>query len=81
MESSQHGIITTQCGDKMLSNDTFLETRTQRLLDRFIFVEKELGVHLMRTLIIRRVYALAEILSKTFVKNEGKLGTLFTIMV
>ena len=28
-----------------------------------------------------RVYTLAEILSKIFVKKEGKLGTLFTIMV
>ena len=28
-----------------------------------------------------RVYTLAEILSKIFVKNEGKLGTLFAFMV
>ena len=27
-----------------------------------------------------RVYTLVEILSKIFVKNEGKLGTLFTFM-
>ena len=28
-----------------------------------------------------RVYTLADILSKILVKNEGKLGTLYTIMV
>ena len=38
-------IITPQCVDKMLSNNTFLETRIQRLLDGLIFVEKGLGVH------------------------------------
>ena len=66
----------------MLSNDTFLETRIQRLLDGLIFVEKGLGVHVQRMLKMSRVYTLAEILSKIFVKkNEGKLVTLFTIMV
>ena len=39
LESSQHGIITPQCVDKMLSNNTFLETRIQWLLDGLIFVE------------------------------------------
>ena len=34
----------------MLSNNTFLETRIQRLLDGLIFVEKVLGVHLQRML-------------------------------
>ena len=29
----------------MLSNNTFLETRIQRLLDDLIFVEKGLGMH------------------------------------
>ena len=58
-----------------------METRIQRLLDGLIFVEKGLGVHLQRMLKMSRVYTLAEILSKLFVKNEGKLGTLFTIMV
>ena len=65
----------------MLSNNTFLETRIQRLLDGLIFVKKGLGVHEQRMLKMSRVYTLAEILSKIFVKNEGKLGTLFTIMV
>ena len=59
----------------MLSNDTFLETRIQRLLDGFIFVERGLGVHVQRTLKMSRVYALAEFLSKIFVKkNEGNWG-------
>ena len=55
----------------MLSNNTFLETRIQRLLDGLISVEKGLGVHVQCML----VYTLAGILSKIFVKNEGNLGT------
>ena len=39
-ESSKHGIITLQCVDKMLSNNTFLETRIERLLNGLIFFEK-----------------------------------------
>ena len=65
-----HGIITPQCVDKMLSNNTFLETRIQRLLHGLIFVEKGLGVHVQRMLKMNRVYTLAEILSKIFVKLE-----------
>ena len=66
----------------MLSNNTFLESRTQLLLDGLNFVEKGLSVHVQRMLKMRRVYTRAEILSKIFVKrNEEKLGTLFTIMV
>ena len=38
-------------------------------------------MHVQRMLKMSRVYTLAEILSKVFVKNEGKLGILFTIMV
>ena len=34
----------------MLSNNTFLETRIQRLLDGLIFVEKGLVVHVLRML-------------------------------
>ena len=79
-ESSLLGIITPQCVDKMLLNNTFLETRIQRLLDGIIFVEKGLGVHVLCMLKISRVYTLAEILSKIFVK-KGKLGTLIMIMV
>ena len=65
----------------MLSNNTFSETRIQWLLDGLIFVEKGLGVHVQRMLKISRFYTLAWILSKMFVKNEGKLGTLFTIII
>ena len=65
----------------MLSNDTFLETRIQQLLDGLMFVENGLGVLMQRMLKMCRIYTLAEILSQIFVKNEGLLGTLFTIMV
>ena len=60
----------------MLSNNTFLETRIQRLLDGLFFVEKGLGVHVHRMLKISRVYKLAEILSKIFVKKRMKIGDL-----
>ena len=65
----------------MLSNNTIFETRIQRLLDGLFFVEKRLRVHVQRMLKMSRVYTLAEILSKILVKHEGKLGTLYTIMV
>ena len=38
-------------------------------------------MHVQRMLKISRVYTLAENLSKVIVKNEGKLGALFTNMV
>ena len=39
-------------------------------------------MHVQRMLKTSRVYTLDEILSKIFVKkNDGKMGTLFTIMV
>ena len=65
----------------MKSNNTFLETRIQRLLDGLIFVEKGLGVHVQRMLKWVGVYILAEILSKILGKSEGKLGTLFANMI
>ena len=66
----------------MLSNNTFWETRIQRLFDGLYFVKKGLGVHVQCMLKMSRVYTLAEILSNIFVKKkEGKFGTLFTIMV
>ena len=40
LENSEHGIITPQCIDKMLSKITFMETRIQWLLDGLLFVEK-----------------------------------------
>ena len=43
----------------MVSNNTWLETRIQRLLDGIIFVEKGLGVHMQRMLNMGRIYTLA----------------------
>ena len=63
-------LLTPQCFDKMLSNNTFSETRIQRLRDGLNFVEKGLGVHVQRMLKMSRVYTLAEILSKIFVKKK-----------
>ena len=48
----------------MLSNNTFSETRIQRLRDGLNFVEKGIGVHVQHMLKVSRVYTLAEILSK-----------------
>ena len=66
-------MISPQCVDIMLSNDTFLETRIQRLLDGLFFVEKGLGVHVQRMLKISRFYTLAETLSKIFVKKRREI--------
>ena len=60
----------------MLSNNTFLETRIQRLLDGWIFVKKGHGVCVQRMLKMSKVYTLAEILSKVFVKKQKKIGDL-----
>ena len=60
----------------MLSNNTFLETRIQRLLDGLNFAEKGLNVHVQRMLKTRRVYTLTEFLSKIFVKIRWKIGDL-----
>ena len=65
----------------MLSNDTFLETKIQRLLDGLIFVEKGLGVHVQGMLEMSRGFLLAEILSKIIEKkSEGNLGILFATL-
>ena len=60
----------------MLSNNTFLETRIQRLHDGLIFVEKGLVVHVQCMLEMGRVFTLAEILSKIFVNKRRKIGNL-----
>ena len=60
----------------MLSNNPFLETRIQRLHDGLIFVQKGLGMHVQRMLKISKVYTLAEIISKIFVKKRRKIGDL-----
>ena len=56
----------------MLSNNTFLETRNQWLLDGLSFIEKGLGIHAQRMLKMSRVYTLAENVSKIFVKKKTK---------
>ena len=58
----------------MLSNNTVLEI--QRLLDGLFFVENGLGVHVQRMPKMSRVYTLAEVLSKLFVKQRRKIGDL-----
>ena len=75
-------MISPQCVDIMLSNNTLSETRIKRLLHGLIFAEKGLGVHVQRVLKMSRFYTLAEILSKIFVKKRSEIGgTLFTILV
>ena len=53
----------------MLTNNTFLETRIQRLFDDLFFAEKVLGVGVQRMLKMSWIYTLAEILGKLFVKK------------
>ena len=60
----------------MLSNNAFLETRIQPLLDGLFFVEKGLSVHMLRMFKMSRVYTLDEILSKIFVKKRRKIWDL-----
>ena len=61
----------------MLSNNTFLETRIQRLNGGlFIVVEKGLGLHVQRMLKMSRVYILVEILSKKLGKRRRKIEDL-----
>ena len=76
LESSKHGIITPQCVDKMLSNNTFLETRIKRLFDGLIFVAKGLGVHVQRMLKMSKGLYTAEFLSKILGKKRRKIGDL-----
>ena len=65
----------------MLSNNTFLETRIQRRLDSFIFVEKGPGVHVQRMLNMSRgLYTGRNFKQTIWEKNEEKLGNLFATM-
>ena len=59
----------------MLSYNTFLKTRIQRLLDCFIFVEQGLGVHAQCMIKMSRGLYKAKYFEKK--KTEGKLGTFF----
>ena len=66
----------------MLSNNTFLETTIQQLLYGLIFVEKGLGVHVQRMLKMSRgLYTGGNLKQKKMEKSEGKLTTLFVIMI
>ena len=70
-----------RCIGKMLSNYTFLETRIQRLLDGLIFVEKGLGLHVQRMLKMSRGLFTGVNFKQILGKSEGKLGTLFAILI
>ena len=66
----------------MLSNNTFSENRTHRLLDGLIFIGKGLVVHVQRMLKMSRgLYTGGNFKQNTWKKSEGKLGTLFAIMI
>ena len=59
----------------MLSNNTFLKTRIQRLFDGLIFVKKGLGVHVQRMLEISRgLYTGGNFKQKTWKKAEENWG-------
>ena len=65
----------------MLSNNTFLETRIQRLLDGLFFVEKGLGVLVQCMLKMRRGFILVENLSQILEKTKEKGWGLVAIMI
>ena len=65
----------------MLSNITFLETRIQRLLAGVFFVGKGLGVNVQRMLKMSRGLYTGGNFKRNTCKSEGKLGTLFAIMI
>ena len=57
----------------MLSNNTFLETRIQRLLDNLFFIEKRLGVQ--RMLKMRKsLYTGGNYKQNTWKKAKGTWG-------
>ena len=59
----------------MLSNNTFLKTRTQRLLGDLIFVKKGLGVHVQRMLKMSRgIYTGRNFKQNTWKKAKENLG-------
>ena len=67
--------MTPQCVDKMLSNNTFLETRIQRLLDGLFFVEKGFGVHVQRMLKMSRgLYTGGNFKQITWIKAKKNWG-------
>ena len=59
----------------MLSNNTFLENRIQRLLDGLIFVEKGLGVHVQHMLKMSRdLYTGGNFKQNTWKKTKENWG-------
>ena len=59
----------------MLSNNTLLETRIQRLLDGLICIEKRLGVHVQRMLKMSRVlYTSGNFKQNTWKKAKAHWG-------
>ena len=59
----------------MLSNNTFLETRIQRLLHGLIFVKRGLGVHVQRMLNISRgLYTGVNFKQNTWEKGKETWG-------
>ena len=62
----------------MLSNNTFLETRIQRLLEGLIFVKKGLGVHVQRMLkMSRSLYTAGNFKQNTWKKSKENWGPYF----
>ena len=67
--------MTPQCVHKMLSDNTFLETRIQRLLDGLIFVEKAPGVQLQLMLKMSRIlYTGGNFKQNTWIKANVNWG-------
>ena len=60
----------------MLSKNTFLETRIQRLLDDLIFVEKGLGEHVQRMLKMSRGIYTGGNFEQILGKKRRKIGDL-----
>ena len=60
----------------MLSNNTFSETRIQRLLDDLIFVEKGLGEHVQRMLKMSRGLYSGQNFKQNTRKKRRKVGDL-----
>ena len=60
----------------MLSNNTFLETRIQRLLDGLIFVENGLGVHVQRMLKMSKGLYTGGNFKQNTLKKRRKIGHL-----
>ena len=81
MESSEHGIITPQWVDKMLSSITFWKLEFNRYMMAVSLTKKYLASSCSAYSKGVGVYKLAEILSKMLRKINRKLVTLFTITI